>query len=273
MPQIVAFTGLRRVGKTTLMRKIVEDYIKNNFGNKKILYFSFDEYKEEKIVSVIKEYEDISGFDLRKEKVLFLLDEIQKVKDWENQIKILYDTYKPNIKFIISGSETLFIRRKSKETLAGRIFEFKIEPLTFKEFLKFKNQEYRPIGIYMKTLRKLFNDYIHIQGFPELIDVQDYEIINKYIKEGIIEKIIFRDIQESEKINDIAVVHSLLNIIINKPGQIIEITDISNQLGISRQTISIYLKYLEDAFLIKKLYNFSKSRRKVERKLKKYYHS
>ena len=61
MPQIVAFTGLRRVGKTTLMRKIVEDYIKNNFGNKKILYFSFDEYKEEKIVSVIKEYEDISA--------------------------------------------------------------------------------------------------------------------------------------------------------------------------------------------------------------------
>ncbi|MCP2519523.1 ATP-binding protein [Candidatus Aminicenantes bacterium AC-708-M15] len=272
LPQIIAFTGLRRVGKTTLMFKIVEDSINKGFDPKNIIYFSFDEFKEIKIREVIKEYEELMEKDIRKGKYLLLLDEIQKLNNWEEQTKVVYDMFR-NFKIYISGSESLFIRKKSKESLAGRIFEFRVEPLSFKEFLLFQGIDLKPIELYEKELRKLFNEFIITLGFPEMVGIKEKYIIKKYVKESIIEKVIYRDLQTLFKIKEISIVESLFNIIMEEPGQIIELSELANELKISRQTLSNYLTYLEESFLIRKLYNFSRSRRKVERKLKKYYPS
>jgi predicted AAA+ superfamily ATPase len=271
MRQIIAFTGLRRVGKTTLMFKIVKDAISNKeYNSQDIIYFSFDRFKEVEIREIIKEYENKTNKDAKKGKYLLLLDEVQKLKDWENQIKSIYDIYGRSIKMIISGSESLFIKKKSKETLAGRIFEFKVEPLSFKEFLSFKNINLQPIGIYEREYSKLFEEFILTLGFPELIGVSDKEVTEKYIKE-IIDKIIYQDIPRLFKIKDINIIESLLNIFLEEPGQLVELSSLAQDLNLSRQTLSEYLSYLEESFLIKKVYNFSRSRRKVERKLKKYY--
>ena len=271
LPQIIAFTGLRRIGKTTLMLKIVEDSIKKGIDARTLVYFSFDEFKGAEIRKIMAEYESLTERDFKKGKYTLLLDEIQKLDNWENQLKGIYDTFGKNIKIIVSGSESLFIRRKSRETLAGRIFDFRVEPLSFREFLLFKGVDLKPIGLYEKELGRLLDEYILTLGFPELVNIDDKEIIKKYIKESIVEKIIFRDIQNLFKIKDVSVIESLLNIFLEEPGQLVDISELSKELGISRQTISIYLKYLEDSFLLKKLYNYSKNRRKVERKLKKYY--
>jgi len=101
--QIVAITGLRRVGKTSTMLKIITTYLNSNFPKKNIFYFSFDEYSEIRIREVIKIYEKKLGLNIRSGKYLFAFDEIQKVKNWAEQLKTIYDLY-PNIKFIISGS-------------------------------------------------------------------------------------------------------------------------------------------------------------------------
>lgn len=271
LPHIVAFTGLRRIGKTTLMLRIVEDSIKNGIDAKNIVYFSFDEFKGVEIRKIMGEYEDLMERDLKKGKYMLLFDEIQKLDNWENQLKRIYDTFGKNIKIIVSGSESLFIKRKSKETLAGRIFDFKIDPLSFKEFLSFKGVALKPVGLYEKELSRLLDEYILTLGFPELVGIKDKEIIKKYIKESIVEKVIFRDMQNLFKIKDISIIESLLNIFLEEPGQMVDISGLSKEFGVSRQTLSSYLTYLEESFLIKKLYNYSKSRRKVERKLKKYY--
>lgn len=271
LPQIIALTGLRRVGKTTLMFKIVEDYIRIGSNSKSIVYFSFDEFREVEIREVMKVYEEFMEKDFRKGKYLLLLDEIQKLRNWEDQLKGVYDTFGKNIKIIISGSESLFIRKKSKETLAGRIFEFKVEPLSFKEFLLFKDVNFKPIGLYEKELTKLFKEFTLTFGFPELVNIKEKDVIKKYIKESIVEKVVYRDIPKLFKIKDISIIESLLNVFMEDPGQLVEISELAKELKISRQTLSNYLLYLEESFLIKKLYNFSRSRRKVERKLKKYY--
>ena len=271
LPQIIAFNGLRRVGKTTLMLKIIDEAIKNDFEPKNIIYFSFDEFKEIEIRTIIKEYERILEKSLGEQKCLLLLDEIQKINDWEGQLKSIYDRFKENVKIVISGSESLFIRKKSKETLAGRIFEFKIEPLSFREFLLFKGINFKPIGIYENELSKLFNEFILSIGFPELVGIKDKDVIKKYIKENLIEKIIYRDIPKLFKVRDISLIESLLNVFMEEPGQLIELSKLAKELNISRQTLSNYLTYLEESFLIRKLYNFSRNRRKTERKLKKYY--
>ncbi|MBI3032327.1 ATP-binding protein [Candidatus Woesearchaeota archaeon] len=271
LKQIIAFTGLRRVGKTTLMLKIVEDAIKEGINPYNIVYFSCDEYHDIELRTVLKEYEGLKNKLLGNEKYIFLFDEIQKVKSWEEQIKRIYDLHSKNIKIIVSGSESLFIRRKSKESLAGRIFEFKIESLTFKEFLYFKEIKIDNDKLHEKELEMLFNEFIITQGFPEMIGIQDKEVINKYLRENIIDKTIYNDIPLLFSIKDITLVKSIVNIIMENPGQIIELNDLAKELSIARQTISLYLSYLEDSFLIRKLYNYSRNRRKIERKLKKYY--
>lgn len=270
-PQIIALTGLRRTGKTTLMLKIIEDAIKDGFDPKNIIYFSFDEFREVEIRDIIREYEALMEKDLKKERYLILLDEIQKLTDWENMLKTVYDISKKNVKIIISGSESLFIIKKSKETLAGRIFEFKVELLSFKEFLHFKGANLKPVGLHERELARLFNQFRLTLGFPELVGVKEKYVIKKYVKESIVEKVVYKDIPGLFRIRDISIIESLLNIFMEEPGQIIEISKLAGELKISRQTLSDYLRYLEDSFLLKKLYNFSISRRKVERKLKKYY--
>ncbi|HLC80305.1 MAG TPA: ATP-binding protein [Candidatus Nanoarchaeia archaeon] len=273
LPQIITLTGLRRVGKTTLIYKLVEDAIRKGADPKNIIYFSFDEFKEIEIRDILKEYESLMGKDFKNDNHWLLLDEIQKLNYWEEQLKSIYDLFGKKVKIIISGSESLFLRRKSKETLAGRIFEFKMETLTFQEFLWFKNIVFKPVNLYHKELSRLFEEFTLTQGFPELVGINDKEIIKKYVREGIIEKVIYRDIPGLFKVKDASIIEKILNLFSEEPGQLVEISELAKELKISRQTLSNYLSYLEDSFLVRKLYNFSKSRRKTERKLKKYYPS
>lgn len=267
--QIIALTGLRRVGKTSIIKKIIKDALNNAFPKMNVLYFSFDEFSDVRLMDILDIYEKISEKKLKEEKFIVAFDEIQKVDNWSSQLKVIYDIY-PNIKFIISGSESLFIRKKSKESLAGRIFEFKVDSLNFNEYLIFKNIKIENIWLQRELLTKEFLSYIKNNGFPEIIGEED-EVIEKYIKEGVIEKIIYRDIPEVFGIKDIGLMKSLFNVIYNNPGQIIDMQTLANELNVSRQMLSIYLEYLEESYLIRKLYNFSKNSRKVQRKLKKYY--
>ena len=153
LSQIIALTGLRRVGKTTLMLKIADDYIRNGFDPRNIIYFSFDEFRATEIREVMKEYETLLEKDFRKGNYLLLLDEIQKLTNWEDQLKRIYDTFNKNLKIIVTGSESLLIQNTSKETLAGRLLDFKVETLSFKEFLLFRGVKFEPMGLYEKELK------------------------------------------------------------------------------------------------------------------------
>ena len=151
--QIISLTGLRRTGKTTILLKIVKDSIEG-YGKENVIYFSFDDFKDVKLSEVIDAY-----FELMKKNssnpLLFLFDEIQKVPGWEEQLKRIYDENK-KFKFVISGSESLFIRKGTRESLAGRMFEFQIKALCFKEFLDFRGKRYDNLILYKIKLLKFF---------------------------------------------------------------------------------------------------------------------
>lgn len=271
MPQIVALTGLRRVGKSTLLKKIVQDEIAAGINPKSIMYFSFDEFRDVEPSEILKIYSELTAKDSLREKSILLFDEIHKVSDWENKVKALYDLYNGKVKLYLSGSESLFIRAKSKETLAGRIFFFKVEALSFNEYLDFRQKKFEPVALYQKELSVEFKGYIQSQGFPELVGVTDRSIIQKYLQEGIVEKIVYRDIPMLSPVKETPVLESLLKLLMEEPGQIMDMQTLASQFKTSRQTISNYLLLLEQAFLVRKLYNYSPNKRKAERKLKKYY--
>jgi len=266
--QIIAITGLRRTGKTTIMLKLIADLI-GKYKAENILYFSFDDFKEEKLTTIIKTYERLMNKDTAKGNYLILFDEIQKVNGWEEQIKRIYDSNK-GIKLFISGSESLFIRKKLRENLSGRMFEFHVKTLNFREYLLFKNKTFDNINLYKEEILREFNSFLYCSGFPEIIN-ENKEIIEKYLVDNVIDKMIYKDMAQIFYIKEPAILEQIFKIILNDPGQIINIEGLANESNISRQTASLYLDYLEKAFLIKKVYAFSRNARKTQRRLKKYY--
>jgi len=272
LPQIIALVGLRRTGKTTLMLKITELYLRQVPASN-ILYFSFDDFSALDIEDLMSAYKEIfPQINLHSGNFLFCFDEVQKLNGWQDKLKRLYDTYK-NIKIIISGSESLFIRKGIKETLGGRIFEFRVSQLNFREFLSFTGREklaQKPL-LYKEEIIRQYRVFLRTNGFPELASINDSSVIHKYLRESVMDKILFKDIPQLFKIRDPQVLGEILDIIIFSPGQIIDITKLAKELSLSRQAVAGYLVHLEKAFLIRKLYNFSKNLRKQKRALKKYY--
>ncbi|OGJ21590.1 hypothetical protein A3K73_02830 [Candidatus Pacearchaeota archaeon RBG_13_36_9] len=270
--QIIAIIGLRRTGKSTLFYQLISELIDKKVNPENLLYFSFDESKTE-LSDLINFYkENIIKKDINKDRFYIFLDEVQKLDDWENKIKIYYDLY-PNLKFFISGSASINILLNSKESLAGRIFYFQLDPLSFEEFLRIKGKEVvkiqKNINLWGSELRTEINEYL-LKPFPEIVNVND-DIAKKYIKESIIDKAIFRDLSALFEVKDIELIEILINIIASNPGMRINLEDISKDLKRSRQVISNYLYYLEYCFILKSLRNFRGSLRVSSRKLKKYY--
>jgi predicted AAA+ superfamily ATPase len=261
--QIIAITGLRRVGKTTLMKQLMQQL-------EKAAYFSFDEEETQTKETLIY----VIDFFLNNLKAKFVfLDEIHYVRDWQGILKRYYDT--KNIKFIVSGSESLEIV-KAKESLAGRIVTFKLETLSFREFLELKGKKLSKIN-YDEMLPEKeffefeFLDYLYKGAFPEIVNEKDEEVIRKYINDLVVKKIIYRDIPRIFEIKRKDLLFSLFKYICNNSSNLFEIKNLCNIFNADYETITNYLFYLHEAFLIKISEVYSKSMAKRLRRNKKIY--
>ncbi len=271
--QIVMIYGLRRVGKTTTMYQIISDLLKEGTSPNSILYFSFDESSADmdKVLDLFVKIAVRKPL-LEIERAYIFLDEIQKARDWENKIKIYYDLY-PHLKFVISGSSLLSMVDASSETLAGRIYRIRIEPLSFREFLKLRGYDipFDRLLYSLDTLRPLFLDYIEKGGFPELVSEEDSWKMRNYIRSIVIDRIVNTDIPQEFAVQDLDLLKNLLELFLLNPGMILNVDKISSSLGRNRITVSNMIVYLERAFLIRTIGNFRPGRVAASRKLKKVY--
>ncbi len=267
--QILGIIGLRRTGKTVLLKQLIDHLLKQGCRRDRILYFSFDE-EGISLDEVVLEFQSRTGTDLYSGgQLYFFLDEVQKLEGWQNQIKHYYDTY-PDLKFFVSGSSSLFLRKKAEESLAGRIFLFNLPVVSFSEFLRFKNKEgliKRP-EMFKEALMEETLLYARRQ-LPELITA-DESYVNKYV-ESIVNKIVYEDLPKIFPVEYPDVLKQLLKVIASTPGITTDYSALAADLGINRKTLSNYIFYLERGFLIQKCYNFSKNRLTSEKKLKRLY--
>lgn len=298
--QIISVVGLRRTGKTVLLKQLIEHlivYTAVHPGN--ILFLSFDEALITSKLT-LKDYldvylEDILKKDVR-EDIFIFLDEIQYIDQWQHILKRYYDTHS-NIKFIVSGSSSLFLKKKTTESLAGRIYEFSLDPLSFEEFLELSGADAALISDYQKysltvekmtpihnqkdydlfladhgnILRTLFEAYLVYYQFPEMVSQNDLDKIKKYISESIYKKTIEYDIPKIFGVEKIDELKFLFQILVNENGSIIEFQKISSEAGIEENTLKKYISYFQDSFLLNLVYNYSKSFRKSKRLQKKGY--
>src|SRR3989338_11477730 len=244
---ILALVGLRRVGKTTTMYQLIQKLIEAKIKKTAILFFSFDEVSA-KLNEVLETYKEIHNKDFREEKIYIFLDEIQKCSGWENELKKYYDLY-PKLKFIISGSESLFIRKKTKETLAGRIFEFTLTTFTFSEYLRIHEINKEQLK-YEAKIGPLFLNFVEKGGFPETFYLDNNRDFKEYIRTFVVDKIVYKDAPKIFKIEDPEFLRTLLELISANPGMYVDYQSLSRQFGKDRRVVRDYILYLRESFLI-----------------------
>ncbi len=275
MRQAILIYGLRRVGKSTLLFQLVSELLKETKPTN-ILYFSFDDkrYVLDDILYTYQRYVLQDTFENSKEKVYVFLDEVQKIDDWESKVKVVYDLY-PNVKFVLSGSASIALRKAAKESLAGRIFDFVLDPLSFPEFLEMQGMDTVKIKgnprLWQSNLLPLFDKYIKYGAFPELVNIEDEEVARRYINEDVMEKIVYKDLQESFGIADVGLLKTLADMVARNPGMIVDYASIARDLGKDQRTIANYFEYLEFGMIIMFVFNFRGSPVSSRRKLKKAY--
>lgn len=263
---IISVLGLRRTGKTTLFLQLIDHLISKGIPRQNILLYTFDDPAE--LEKVINDYLALFSLNLDQGPLYFFLDEIQKLDNWQNKIKIFYDHY-PSIKFVVSGSASTFIRKKS-ESLAGRIFEYTLSPLSYQEYLHFKQKDswLKQPQVYAPELQRELEGYARRQ-FIEIIGAPE-DTVKAYM-DSIARKVIFEDIPLIYPIEQPQVLWKIFKLICSNPGMLLDYHNFSSDLGINEKTMANYIEFLENAFLITKLYNYSANQLTSERKLKKVY--
>ncbi len=273
--QVLAIAGMRRTGKTTIMRQLMEK------PGVEAAFFSFDEeetQKKEVLVFIIDFF--INNFG---SKYIFL-DEIHYIEDWEGVLKRYYD--QKNIKFIVSGSESLELSQ-AKAALAGRIMTFKLDPLTFREYLGLKGKnnlrkitpdDFSEIEkFYMSVISEKeffeneFIEYLYKGAFPELVNEYQESVISTYIRELVVKKIIYRDIPAIFEIKRRDLLFEIFRYACSNSANLFEINNLCTTYKADYETVSNYLFYLRSAFLINIAESYSKSLAKRVRRNKKIY--
>ena len=267
--QVVVISGLRRVGKTTIIYQMIEKLIRGGADPENILYFSFDE-RRDGIRHILEEYASSLGKDIEKGRYFVFLDEIQKHAGWTDELKLLYDAL-PGIKFVVSGSAALHLEKRGRESLAGRIFFTRVEPLSFGEWLRMRGVDFKPekAELFENRIKPRLLEYMSTP-FPEIIDWKG-ERVRKYIKETIVERAVFRDIPQEFGDADHSLLEDLLQIFYSNPGAYLNVDSLAMELGRSKLTIRNHIHYLRFSFLIRMLGNYRGSRRSASRKMRRIY--
>lgn len=258
----IILLGPRRVGKTVILHQLIAKAISEGFPPNQIFYASIDTplYNGIPLQRLIEMFERASVHDTEKERVI-IFDEIQYLKDWEQHLKVLTDKY-PRTRFIASGSAAAALKLKSQESGAGRFTDFFLPPLTFAEFLAFREREdeliiapdvqgrdFRTSDI--EALNAEFLNYLNYGGYPEAVLSEDIQSnVQRFLGRDIIDKVLLRDLPSLYGITDIQELNRLFSKIAYHSGQEISIDGLSKSSGVAKNTIKKYLDYLEAAFLI-----------------------
>ena len=272
----VVITGMRRVGKTTMLRQIMEEIKSENKvfldmenpANRK--YFEEDNY--EKILNNLI----FLGLDRGKRGYVFL-DEIQFVKNIPSVVKYLSDHYK--IKFFLSGSSSFYLKNLFSESLAGRKYIFELFPLNFQEFLRIKGAKINTKAVKEETslsiavfenISRYYDEYLLYGGFPAIAQIESVQEKKKAMEDIFSSYFQFEIIQigDFRKVN---VVRDLMLLLMERTGAKIDIQKISRELGVSRETISNYIAFLESTYFISLVRPFSRNRDTEIRSMPKFY--
>jgi len=251
--KIIVVTGFRRVGKTYLILHLIKELLKDK-AREEVVYINFEDeripLKTEFLTSLLPTTKEI----FKKEVNFLFLDEIQNIPNWGKWVRRIYDN--ENIRIFVSGSSSKMSSREIPTELRGRFLEVNIFPLSFKEFLNFKNlsfdiEEINHVEDKKAGILKALNEYLIYGALPEIVLSQEEKKIE--IAQSYYQTVLRRDIIERYKIKNEEALKALLRLLLNSTNY--SISKLYNTLksldyGIGKTTLQHYLGYIESSYFM-----------------------
>lgn len=266
--EATVITGMRRVGKTTALNhlyNLVQSDNKAIFDLENPLYRKI--FEEENYDAI---WQNLQAFNINNtQKAYLFLDEIQNLPTISKVVKYLYDHWQ--VKFFLTGSSSYYLRNLFPESLAGRKIIFEMHPLSFAEFLRFKQVSSRSCEastfkqkaqnknkIAYERLIPYYKEYIQFGGFPAVVlepNVERKKILLLETFTSYFEK----DAKNLADFKDMSKLRDLILLLVARTGSRLEILKLANSLAVSRETIYSYLSFLEQTYFITLLPKYSGS--------------
>lgn len=240
-PQVVVITGLRRVGKSTLMAQVAKKYLVDdfyfvNFEDERLLNFSVSDFDflYETLISLFGE------------KKTFLFDEIQNVPQWERFVRRLHDQ---GFKFIVTGSNASLLSQELGTRLTGRSIRIELYPFSFKEFLTFKGIAIPHVSVLTTRekgrLLKLSDEYLISGGIPDALKYPKLDI-----HKTLYDDVLYRDIATRYRLDNVKELKELAFYLTSNTLSLISYNKLKELLKLgSVNTVKSYIEYLESSWL------------------------
>ena len=245
---IKVLVGQRRVGKSYILRQLASKLVESGINKKNIFFVN----RELADFDFIKTYKDLDElFKLYKTelnpqgRIYLFIDEIQNIEGWEQIINSYSQDYIDEYEVFISGSNSKMLSGELATLLSGRYVSFEIFPLSFTEY----------IGITQKEQTKQsFVEYMSSGGLPELFMLSNQELKRNYIS-AVKDTVLLRDIIQRHSIKDARLLEDIFVYLVNNASNLISVRNISNYFKSSGRktsydTVSSYIGYIEDAYLV-----------------------
>lgn len=249
LPHAVIISGVRRCGKSTLMRQILKKY----YGEE----FYFVDFEDERFVKFTVEdfnilYEIL--IELYGLKQVFFFDEIQNIEDWE---LFVHRIHREKNKVFITGSNASLLSSELSTRLTGRHIVVELLPFSFREYLQYHQIAYTKQSFVITqekaVLKKHFNEFLENGGMPEYLEHK-----NPLVLQNVYENILYKDVIVRYEIKEVKAIRELTLDLLSNVGTPLSYTKMKNNLGLgSVNTVKNYIHYLESAYLIFTLDRFS----------------
>lgn len=262
-PLVTVLTGMRRTGKTTLIQRLLLD-----LPTKNSLYLDLQRPDNRELFSQ-KNYEAIRESFISQglsegEPMTIALDEIQLAPDSPSAIKYLSDHH--NIKFIVTGSSSYYLKNLFSESLSGRKKLFELHPLDFGEFLTFKEISFSQTDwkkgefniLEYSRLSSYYEEFIRFGGFPQVVLARS-DVEKRDLLIDIMSSYVNIDIRSLADFSDERNLYSLAKLLAGRVGNRVEFTNLSQLIGLSRPTVTNYISFFEKTYLITTVPVYTKS--------------
>lgn len=243
---IKVITGVRRCGKTVLLKQIIDELENRGIASENIIYMSFESSKYKNI----RNDDDLDEFIFSKTnnlngKIYLLFDEIQKVKNWE----VSLNSYRVDLEcdIYITGSNSQLLSGELATLISGRYISINMLPFSFKELIQYYDEMHEKIDEI-----KLFEQYLSYGGFPGLLNYENEEK-EKYLYD-LYSTIVLNDILYKNKVKDLDLLERLMEFMISNIGKLFSANSISKYIKNENRkttphTIINYMDYARNAFI------------------------
>ncbi len=261
---IKVITGIRRCGKSTLLEMYKEYLLNNGVAEDQIISVNLEDLKYNFITDYMSLYNYINDNLKAKKKNYVLIDEVQKIMEFQKAVDSLY--IKKNVDLYITGSNANLLSSELATLLSGRYIEIKMLPLSFKE--------YKDVYTNLNN-DELYQKYISFGSMPFTISLETEDDVSMYLS-GIYEDIIIKDVMARKKITDESMLRSVTNFAMDNIGNLLSSNNIANAMtndgrNINVRTVEKYLEGLTEAFFLYKASRYDIKGKQYLKTGEKYY--